>query len=103
MREVRSDAGKHGGYSIRSLLLVLLMLGGQATLASHQALHESSAELSACVTCLASNAFEDLLRNNDDGPSQKITHVTPETDDHPVPANRTITYTTIRAPPSSIS
>ena len=47
MREVGSHTAKRRRYSIRSLLFVLLMLGGQAALASHQASHETLAELSA--------------------------------------------------------
>ena len=103
MREVGSHTVKGRRYSIRSLLFVLLMLGGQAALASHQASHETSAELSACVSCLASNACDELLGYNDDYPSAKIVHVMAEAGNRPVPARRTVSHTTIRAPPSHIS
>ena len=103
MRKVRSHTAKRRRYSIRSLLFVLLMLGGQAALASHQASHETSAELSACVSCLASNACDELLNNSDEYASLKIVHVMAETGDRPVLARRTVSHTTIRAPPSNIS
>ena len=103
MREVGSHTVKGRRYSIRSLLFVLLMLGGQAALASHQASHETSAEVSACVSCLASNAGDELLNNSDEYASLEIVHIMAETGDRPVLARRTVSHTTIRAPPSNIS
>ncbi len=102
MREVRSHTAKRRRYSIRSLLFVLLMLGGQAAFASHQALHETSAELSACVTCLAGGTCDDLISNSENCPVLKIVQGAAETHQHPAPANRTVSHPTIRAPPSNI-
>jgi len=99
MRKISSSPGDRPKYSIRILLIVLVMLCGHAALASHQAMHESTAELSACASCLASDAFDYLLTSNDDGPSLKIVHVTTETGSHQAPAKRTVCNTTIRAPP----
>jgi len=47
------------------MLLVLLMLCGQAALAAHQAMHSSSAESTACVTCLAMGSGGAVVCNNE--------------------------------------
>ena len=103
MREIRSHTGNRRRNSIRALLIVLAMVCSHAALASHQALHETSVDLSACLTCLAINAFDELLGNNDDRLSLTIVHITAETGDRPASANRTLSHTTIRAPPPTIS